>query len=223
MAQNKKSLQDRFKSWVDEINATGDPGVDNERVMKFLAEEAKSPVPWWKKSSWGAPPMKNQTLFDEIILLKAHYEETRNPLFALLAYRWGQMLSSEYSQKTYWVDEYMKDAIGNLLAFVKKLPMGRPREAVAQALGFSAKQNGNPFREAQKIVEEDNIYITVRRLQEGIIDGKRWGIVKALKEIAKERGITYPRARKIYYDMRKLVEQERDTNAAQVADRLVIH
>ena len=73
--------------------------------------------------------------------------------------------------------------------------------AIIEALGFSMRRNYNPFREAHKIIENDHIYIAVRRYGTPLT-----GDGGAFLKVGDEFGVSASKVKEIYYATKRLLD-----------------
>jgi hypothetical protein len=93
----------KAQEFLESVNATGDPGRDNARVLEWLAaEDDPARVPGLQKddrriplgSSWEAPYLAEDAFMQQIRLCYWHYLETGNPLFVFRAIDFSQHLTA---------------------------------------------------------------------------------------------------------------------------------
>lgn len=196
------------RKFIDAVNATGDPWRDNELVQKFLAaEEDPFRLALLKKDHERLPPESpwgtlfiEERVIDVIRLCHWHYLETENPLFVFRAIEFGQHLTAPNAHYMDWTQKHLLTAAESLARLVARPPAAENAEAAfaaAHELGRDKYQN--PFRQAAAIIEADDLYDGVRRLI-------RIGVntTDAIRLLAKYRGVSYEKARAIYYRRRKL-------------------
>jgi len=202
----------RSRKFIDAVNATGDPWRDNELVEQFLtAEEDPFRQPELKKdrerrppeSPWQTPHIE-ELVIDIILLCHWHYLETENPVFVFRAIEFGQHLTARNVHYMDWTQRYLVTAAASLALFVGRPPAADDAEAAfATALKFKRNKYKNPFRQAARIIEADDLYDAVRRLV-------RIGAntTDAMHLVAKQRSVSYEKIRDIYYQRRKLARNQ---------------
>jgi hypothetical protein len=202
----------RTREFLDAVNATGDPGRDNEAVETFLTTETD---PFWlaelkkdrehlpAESPWHTPHVE-QFVVDLIRLCHWHYLETENPLFVFRAIDFAQHLTAGNDHYGDWIRKYLIEAAGALANLVARPPAAEESEAAfATALKLGRKKYKNPIREAASIIEADELYDGVRRLV-----GIGVKTTEAMCLLANHRGISYEKIRAIYYQRRNLAQTE---------------
>jgi hypothetical protein len=99
-----------------------------------------------------------------------------------------------------WVSKWLDNALGqlNVLTDRPKPPENGEHWAILRALGFSTDRYSKPLSEVRQIIEKDKIYVTV------LLHGKP--VTGAFQNVADKFGLSYSKVRKIYYDMKKLVD-----------------
>jgi hypothetical protein len=202
----------KTQKFLDAVNATEDPGRDNELVEEFLAAD-KDPfgLPELKKdreqlpseSPWHILYME-EFVIDLIRLCHWHYLETENPLFVFRAIEFGQHLTTRNIHHMNWTQKYLLSASVSLARLVSRPPAAENAEAAfAKALQFKRDKYKNPFRRAAAIIESDDLYDCTRRLI-------RMGVntTQAMRLLGKQRGMSYEKVRAIYYERRELGQTE---------------
>jgi hypothetical protein len=197
---------------INAMNATGDPRRDNELVEQFLAaEEDPFRQPELKKdrerlppeSPWQTPHIE-ELVIDIILLCHWHYLETENPVFVFRAIEIGQHLTTGNAHYMDWTQRYLVTAAASLAHLIRRPPAAADAKAAfATALEFKRDKNKNPFRQAAKIIQADDLYDAVRRLV-------RIGVktTNAMHLVAKQRSVSYEKIRGIYYQRRKLARNQ---------------
>jgi hypothetical protein len=206
-----RRIIDRIAELARENNATGDPRADNEKVLNFIADDGGAGADWAKQSPWYPSTVRNAMVLEELSLLSWHFYETGNPLFVAVALRLPQ-LPPEHSAATDWVRRAVDQWAEKLMDMVDRPPKGEPRRALAEAIGFPATPNSNPFRQARNILRDDWIYCAVaeyRRI------GKT--IEGAAHRAGADLGVSAGRARDVYYERRSILSKDGPAwNAAKV-------
>jgi hypothetical protein len=202
----------RAREFLDAVNATGDPRRDNEAVGAFLAaatdpyrlaELKKDREQLPAESPWQTPHIE-EFVIDLIRLCHCHYLETGNPLFVFRGIELAQHLTAGNDHYADWIRKYLIEAAGALTNLVTRPPTAEESEAAfARALKFGRGKYKNPIREAESIIEADELYSGVRRL---VSIGVK--TTEAMRLLAELRGISYEKMRAIYYDRRKLAQTE---------------
>ena len=84
MRRLKPAAERRIAELAADINETGKPAIDNERVLAFLDQERQ---PGGVAAGWRETrePLKDQIILDVIRLSHWHFAETGNPVFAFRA------------------------------------------------------------------------------------------------------------------------------------------
>lgn len=212
LSRRELKIDTRTREFLDAVNATGDPGRDNQAVEAFLTAETdpfrlselkkdreQLPV----ESPWQIPHIE-EFVIDLIRLCHWHYLETENPLFVFRAIDFAQHLTTRNDHYVDWVRKYLIEAAGALANLVARPPAAEESEAAfATALKFGREKYKNPLREAGSVIEADELYNGVRWL---VRNGVK--TTEAMRLLANHRGISYQKIRAIYYQRRKLVQTE---------------
>jgi hypothetical protein len=205
----------RASKFLDEVNATGNPGKDNELVEEFLAadidpfrviELTKDRDSLPSRSPWEGTPHIQNIATALIRLCQWHYAETGNPVFVLRTIALGQYLTARSNPVQFleWSQRYVMTAIASVGSLVERPPAAEDvAAAFASAFGFERDKYKNPFREAAAIVQADNLYGAVKRL---VLSGLK--TTDALRQAADEYAVSYAKVRAIYYQRQKLAEKE---------------
>jgi hypothetical protein len=202
----------RTSEFLYAVNATGDPGRDNQAVEAFLAAETdpfrlaelkkdREQLP--AESPWQIPHIE-EFVIDLIRLCHWHYLETENPLFVFRAIVFAQHLTTANDHYVDWVRKYLIEAAGALANLVARPPAAEESEAAfATALKLGRDKYKNPIREAALVIEADDLYSVVRRLV-----GMGLKTTEVMQFLADDLGISYQKIRAIYYQRRKLAQTE---------------
>jgi hypothetical protein len=217
----------RTREFLDAVNATGDPGRDNEAVEAFLAAETdpfrlaelkkdRERLP--AESPWQIPHVE-EFVIDLIRLCHWHYLETGNPLFVFRGIEFAQHLTTGNDHYADWIRKYLIEAAGALASLVARPPTAEESEgAFATALKFGRGKYKNPIREAASIIEADELYSSVRQM---VINGVKTTV--AMRFLAELRGISYEKMRATYYQRRKLAQTEAAQFNASTIISLIRH
>jgi hypothetical protein len=198
----------KTQRFLNAVNATGNPGRDNELIEEFVASETdpfrvqclkKDSEQSGPESPWQVPHIEEYVV-DLVRLCHWHYLETKNPLFLYWAINVGQHLTVRTAHYLDWTRDYLVHS-AVLLAFLVKRPpeAAEAQAAFAAALGFVRSKYENPFRQARSLIEDGEIYRRVRGLER---TGKN--ITDAINTVSEDCGVSYGKAREIYYRLRKL-------------------
>jgi hypothetical protein len=153
---------------------------------------------------------------EQLRLYRWHFMETGNPIFAWLAHRISHLISDpETAREADWVHEYFAGTTDRLWSLVIRPPKKRPRNWIAQALGFPARRNVNAFRDALARLKDDQIYLMVRPLSEALADARKPKVTKALQIISEVMGISYSSVTRSYYLRKKLIENGPELKTAK--------
>ncbi len=162
---------------------------DNERMAALIAEEqaTAADVAWWEKSPWGG---KNWDLY-EIALYKLDYEETQNPVFALLALEISLRLTGlppdVVTQWTQWAKDYFQLSLQQFVQLVGATnpPSRDVGNAIAETFGFRFDRGkGSPLSQAPRRLRDHQLALNVlRRLPQ-----ERGKETRAIEYVAEEFG-----------------------------------
>jgi hypothetical protein len=167
------------------------------RPVETLIDERQS---WVGQSPWALPAL--HLAGDLVVLSHIRFLATGSPLFWVRALRLGRHMSPDDGRLA-WARDCLANAINRLDVLIDRPPeKERHWSAIIEALGFSMRRNYNPFREAYKIIEDDDIYIAVRRYGTPLTGDRG-----AFQKVGDEFRVSASKVKAIYYATKRLLDK----------------